>query len=134
MNEGELIRQFAEKYGLKVRLDEDLTHIIPGRRVQRTAGHIYEYDDQRLGIMIVMTDNKGDISHYWSHQRRPLLAAGMDIVQDGDGEGAASFDPDNQLQAKLAIKTARVKAKRILSDKQRAHALEALERAHRSKI
>src|SRR5215472_15844937 len=129
--EGDLIRQFAEKYGLKIRIDQDQTHIIPGKKVQRTAGHIYEYSDDQLGVMIVMTDLKGPISHYWRYQLPLLRKLNMQIVQNGDGEGSATFNPQNPAQSKLAIKIARVKPKRIMSDKQRNHAMEALQRAHK---
>jgi hypothetical protein len=43
----------------------------------------------------------------------------MVIRQDGDCEGTATFDPDNPAQVKLAIRYAKVRPKRQISDAQR---------------
>ncbi len=51
---------------------------------------------------------------------RQALAAGMVLRQSGDAEGCFSFDPANQQQARLAIRMAGTRAKRQMSDEQRA--------------
>jgi hypothetical protein len=89
MSEAALLRQFAAKHRLKTRVDVDGTTIIPGKR-----GHIYEYDPDAglLGVMFLPPgDHKGD--KRWSYARAKLQEAGSKIVQNADGEGAATFDP-----------------------------------------
>jgi hypothetical protein len=112
-----LIEQFAERYGLKTRTDEDGTVIIPGRKHKLLGGktfeninHIYEYDDENLGVMV----GTGSV-RTWNFRRKVMTELGMLIVQNGETEGAAIFDPKNQAQAKLAIREARVKPKRVMS-------------------
>lgn len=100
--EGVLLKKFAKRHRLKLRLDEDNTHIIPGR-----AGHIYEYGNHLLGVM-VMSDS-ALTAKWWSNRKRSLLAAGCTVVQDGDREGAVTFDPDNPEQIRTALRAARAK-------------------------
>jgi hypothetical protein len=97
---------------LKWRLDKDGTKIIRGK-----FGHIYEYDYGVLGV-IVMPDPPR--KRYWGCVRTSLHEAKMTtLVQDGDGEGAALFDPENPNQARLAIRVAGIKRKRRLTPAQR---------------
>lgn len=56
----------------------------------------------------------------WNSVRRTLEAAGMRIKQNGDVDGVALFDPANKAQARLGLKVARVKAKRVPSSAQLA--------------
>lgn len=114
------IQTFADKHRLRTRIDTDGTKIIPGR-----VGHIYEYDDDLLGVMVMPDPPR---VQYWGFARRNLKAVGCTVVQNGDGEGAATFDPENKQQAKLAIKVARIKRKRIMSEAQ----LDQLRRARES--
>jgi len=105
------ITAFATLLGLKVRVDEDGTKIIPGRH-----GHIYQYDDNLLGVMVMPDPPR---KRYWGCARTALLKAGFTLVQDGDGEGAAIFDPENPNQARPAIRVAGIKRKRRLPPAQR---------------
>lgn len=113
------IRNFAEQYNLKLQRDpNDGTDIIPGREGQ---SHIFEYDDQLLGVLILpYVHNPDATAHRWKAARAAFTAAGMVIRQNGDCEGTASFDPANPEQAKLAMRYARIKPKRRLSPEHRA--------------
>ena len=106
------IQQFATKHRLKTRIDDDLTKIIPGKGFS----HIYEYDDDLLGVMVMP---KPPRRQYWGYTKSLLVRNGFTVVQDGDGEGAATFDPNHPYQAKLAIKAAEIKRRRILSPEDR---------------
>src|SRR5262245_27127903 len=79
------ITPFATRLGLKIRVDEDGTKIIPGRH-----GHIYQYDNDFLGVMVIPNPPR---RRYWGCARTTLLKVGCKLVQDGDGEGAVIFDP-----------------------------------------
>jgi hypothetical protein len=111
------IQKFAEKYGLKTRIDEDETVIIPGRKHRVLGGqginHIYQHDGQLLGVMIGFPT-----ARMWNFSRRLLTQLGLKIQQDGDCEGSLTFDPANQTQAKAAIREAKVKPKRVMSEAQ----------------
>src|SRR6516165_5415545 len=101
------IQDFATKYRLHTRLDDDQTTIVPGK-----YGHIFDYDDDSLGVLIMP---KKPRLYYWGFRRTAFLQAGFTVTQNGDHEGAATFDPQNPAQAKLAIKSAGIKPRRIPS-------------------
>lgn len=108
----EEIQSFAAQHRLKTRVsEEDGTKIIPGK-----FGQIYDYGDGRLGVLVMPDPPR---PHYWGFVRAKLLAAGFVVVLDGDGEGAATFDPANPQQATTAIRVAGIKRKRVISQEQR---------------
>ena len=120
------IQRFATKHRLKTRIDDDLTKIIGGK-----VGHIYEYDDEHLGVIVIPEPPR---PAYWSHTRKTLIAAGFEVVQNGEGEGCAIFDPNNPEQVKLAIKAAKVKRRRVMSEAQLASITKARESLRSGKI
>ena len=91
------IQEFADNHRLKTRIDDDLTKIIPGK-----IGHIFEYD-VLLGVMVMPNPPR---RNYWGYVRASLIEAGFQVVQDSDSEGAATFDPTNPKQIKLAVRVA----------------------------
>jgi hypothetical protein len=42
-------------------------------------------------------------AYRWNRARAAFIAAGMEITQNGDYEGCATFDPGNATQVKEAI-------------------------------
>lgn len=104
-------QQFADGHRSKTLIDDDGTKIIPGR-----FGQIYEYSNDLLGVLVMPDPPR---RRYWGCVRTTLLEAGFNLVQDGDGEGAATFDPNHPIQAKAAIRAAGIKRKRRLSPAQR---------------
>jgi len=117
MAENTTIREFAERHRLRVRHDEDRTWIIPGR-----YGHLWD-DGDRLAVTIF---GEHATKTLWTYRRRACLAAGMELVQDGDAEGTLMFDPSNAEQAQAAIRAAGVKRRRTLSPAQREVAMRGL--------
>ena len=112
-----MLETFASKYRLKARRNpvDDGAPIIEGRQ-----GHIYEYSDAELGVLFL--PGKW-CPKTWGNFRRKAEALGMTIRQDGDSEGALSFDPSHKEQAKLAIQIAAVRPKRQLAPEHRAKLL-----------
>ena len=122
------LSDFAMTYSLKLRRDPgDDTDIIPGRRGK---SHIYDYGDGHFGVMMMPETGA---SHLWTSARRAFKAAGMDIVQNGDDEGAAIFDPTNPEQVRVALRHADVRPRRGSSDKQVAAFSKAREMATRNR-
>lgn len=106
-----MLKTKPTKYRLRVSTDKgDNTESIGGR-----FGNIYEYDSERLAMMY-LSDSVGKANN----RRRECEESGMEIVQDGDTEFAAASDPGDPKQAKLAIRVAGVKTKRVPSDAQLA--------------
>jgi hypothetical protein len=103
-------RLFAEKYRLKTKRDECGERIMPGR-----VGQIYEYGAGRFGCMVMASS-----ARYWNAARRKLVTAGCQVIQNGDTEGTALFDPEDANQVKVATQVVRAKRKRVLSESQRA--------------
>jgi hypothetical protein len=55
----------------------------------------------------------------WVNARRKLEAVGCTILQDGDQEGAATFNPENPAQARLVLRLVGCKRKRRQTGKGR---------------
>ena len=115
------LRQTADVYRLRVKRDECGDPFIPGRR-----GKLYVYDESLLAVLFASSSKIA-----WSRTRRKLLGAGFALIQDGDTEGTASFDPLKPEQATLAIKVAGVKSRRRVSPETRAR-LACLSKSRRS--
>ena len=112
------INTFGLKHHLIVCRDSsDYTDVIQGRG----SSGLYELDDDQLAIMIMPVAQHGKI---WAAYRRAFEKAGMTILQDGDAEGSAAFDPDNPIQSKLAIKACGARKTRKLSSQRRAKLLQ----------
>ncbi len=108
------ITEFAQRHRLQVNRDtRDGTTIIPGRKGE---SHIFEYDDELMGVLVM--PNAGT-AHWWNAARAAFLSAGMQITQDADGEGVATFDPENPEQVRLALQYADVKRRRSVSEAER---------------
>lgn len=104
------LQDFSARERLKTRIDADGTLIALGK-----LGHIYEYDDQHLGVIVIPSTPR---KQYWRVTRTRLVRLGFVVVQDGDREGAAYFDPSSPEQEKAAIRAAGVRRKRQLSPAQ----------------
>ena len=105
------IQHFADLHRLHFHIAADGTKFIPGRH-----GDISDWGDQLFGVT-VMVDNGS--SRRWSYLRAALLRASFHLVQNGDTEGSATFDPLNPIQSKLAIQFAGIKRIRHLSESER---------------
>lgn len=117
IEERKQLQKFATQYRLKIKLDDDQTHIILGKK-----GQIYEYGN---GLLAVIADCPTKKS--WTFMRQRWQKAGLVIRQNSDNEGTATFDPQNVEHSRLAISSAGIKFRRILSPAQR----ESLERARK---
>lgn len=102
----EHIQAFAEKHGCRQPKKDDCGDFnLQGRR-----GEIYTYGPMSLGVTVT-----GPNRLYWNKWRESFLSAGLRIVQNGDCEGAALFDPDNESQTKLALEAIQPYRKRKLT-------------------
>jgi hypothetical protein len=111
---------FAGHHRFKIRQDACGDQIVPGRQ-----GHVFEGYASGLGVCVQFETPKK-----WTFAKKAMLAAGLQIRQDGDTEGIAVFNPEDRNQARVAIKFAGVKPKRQISPEQKvvlaqraAHAL-----------
>ena len=147
---------FAEKYRVKTRRDECGDTVIlgkrwkeqpesrdmdPGRRGKLQYGHqIFECGDGRLGLWLMFyVDNGREIggsgkTAKWPNAKKKLIAAGFTVIRDGDAEGIAVFDPENNDQARLALKLAGVRVRRRLSEEQRKLVADRLMVARRERL
>jgi hypothetical protein len=130
----ETIKSFAEIYRVRVKQDDCGELIIPGS-LRGTSGrldsssHIYDHgDSRRFGVLLTFGTKRG-----WHFAKRRLLAAGFTLGQDCDTEGTALFDPQNHLQARLALRLARIRAIRTLSPEQRQKMADRMRNARRFK-
>jgi hypothetical protein len=118
-----VLERFAKEHRLKTTTQDGET-TIPGRQ-----GHIYARDDD-AGQLAVMFLPAGHHAKTWGNFRRVAVAEGMAVVQNGDAEGCLEFDRKNKAQVKMAIKIARVRAKRARTPEQVAKFLQVT-RKHR---
>ena len=96
------IQEFSKKMRLRAKLGEDGEAIVAGRR-----GEIYEYDSSLLGLLLMPRKK-----FVWVNARRKLEAVGCTILQDGDEEGAATFNPENPTQTRLVLRLVGCKRRR----------------------
>jgi hypothetical protein len=117
-NHEETIHAFAEQNRLRTCRETDGTTVIRGQ-----AGcHLYEYSDSELGLMI-LSDEEDTRTRRWTGIRKKCLAMGMTLRQNGEDEGALSFNPANRQQSRLAIRVTGVRPKRQLSPEHKAKLL-----------
>ena len=114
------LEHFAKTYRLALKRDDCGDYFVPGR-----LGQIYLYNAEELGVIVMPP---GDRAKVWPYARRRLTAAGCAVIQNGDTEGCALFDPEDVGQAKLAMKLAGVRARRRVSPECRARKVEQLAR------
>ena len=65
--------------------------------------------------MFIADGKKAPRTGLWNSFRAACVAAGMTARQTGDAEGAFSFDPEDDRQAKVAIKVIRARTKRRMT-------------------
>ena len=106
---------FAKQNRLTVRKDDCGDPVIRGK-----FGELYEYSDSLLGVMLITPVSKPPKPRHWYRYREAGQVAAMVLQQNGDAEGALSFDPKNAEQVKIALKLAGVKPKRRVSPEERA--------------
>ncbi len=103
------LQRFAEKYRLRVTKDSCGESIVQGRLYK--DANISEHD----GKLCMCWLTKESRTKKFNTVRAACLSAGMIIAQEGDNEAILLFSPENDFQAKLAIKGIRGRIKRILS-------------------
>jgi hypothetical protein len=115
------ISVFAQDQGFKVRRDGCDHPIIQGRTGDIFGG----YDGGLLGVYLNLPT-----ARKWNSARRAMQAAGLTLRQDAETEGVFAFNPEDKVQARVAIKFSGVKPKRQISPEQKvvlakraAHAL-----------
>lgn len=112
------VKDFAARHRLKLTKDgsgEDIEFIVQGRIGQSS---IYEYSDSELAVAFVTDGKKPPRTGLYNTFKAACVSAGMVLRQSGDAEGSFSFDPENDAQAKVAIRGVRAKAKRRISPEQ----------------
>lgn len=123
MSTAPLIERFAEQYRLKVRRDSCGDEIIPGKphKADRPEdrNHIYEHSDGRLGVYLSFPSARS-----WNARRTTALAAGFVLNQNAQTEGTLLFSPENEQQARLAIRLAGIKRIRKSTPEQLARLAE----------
>ncbi len=95
------IQEFSKKLRLRAKRGEDGEAIVAGRR-----GEIYQHGS--ILALLLMPRKK----FVWVNARRKLEAVGCTILQDGDEEGAATFNPENPTQTRLVLRLVGCKRKR----------------------
>jgi len=108
LQKGAILRKFAHKHRLKTSLDNCGELVVIGQQ-----GQIYEYSDTLLGVMFVSDEPH---PRRWAHFQKLARNVGLHPVQEGDSEGAFTFDPDEPEHARLAIRIAKVKKRRRSTD------------------
>ncbi len=117
------LKQFSERYRLKLRRDECGGLFVGGK-----LGLVYEYNPERLAILF-----RGDTKRQWHAAKKKLAAAGFQMMQDCDTEGTATFDPADAEQCQVAIQVVKAKTRRVMSPAGLAQLQTAREKAARNR-
>lgn len=100
------VETFAEQHKLRLRRDECGEQFILCRLEQ-----IFDHGDSRFGVMVLNDSPRG-----WGNARRSMEAAHFQIIQDGEDEGTALFNPADRQQVKMAFKVAKPCRRKKLSE------------------
>ena len=120
------ITDFASKYKLHVTKDkQDDTLVIPG-----SIGQIYEYGPLELGVMILPPGDPKP--RLYTSIKKKCLSVGMTLLLDCQAEGTFSFDPEDEAQARMAIKVAQIRPKKRISEAHKEKLLAGLQRSKNS--
>lgn len=111
------IKDFAEKYKLALRRDEEGEYVIPGKLGK---SHIYKYSDKLFAFIVIP---KSGSPTMWNKVKK--LCKSLKTLQSGDSEGTMAFDPKNSEERKLAFIAISVKRRRKISDEHKAKLLAA---------
>ena len=113
------IKEFAERYRLRLAKDDDGEPIIAGRPDQTS---IFEHAiDGSVFAAMFMTDGmKPPRTELFNKFKAACLTAKMTPSQIGDAEGTFLFDPNDRQQAVAAIKSAKARGKRRVNPEQAA--------------
>ncbi len=106
-----ILNNFAQQHRLTIGKDDCGDPIIPGK-----YGHLYKYSSIKLGVCIMSSSGN---RYRWNRTRAAFKAAGMNITQNGEQEGCATFDPKDATQVKTAILRAKVRTRRQVSPERR---------------
>jgi hypothetical protein len=77
---------------------------------------------------MILPSNDNPSPRLWNLVLAKCKPAGMTLRQNGDAEGAFSFDPENKQQVRLAINFAGVRPKKKISEAHKAKLLAGLRR------
>ena len=113
------LKAFATEHRCRRKTDECGDLNVLGRR-----GTIYEYGSGLFAATVI----GGRTAVWWNKHREALKTVGCKITQNGDTEGTALFDPENQEQVKAALEAIRAFRKRTMTDETRARLIESLQK------
>ena len=116
------IERFAKEYRLRVTRDSCNDPIILGRR-----GHLY-FDGAELCLMV--TDGKPANRSSWAAVGGELWLGDISPNEKGQRVQDVKITGIPLENARLAIRMAQIKPKRIMTDAQKAAATVALQKAH----
>jgi hypothetical protein len=78
--------------------------------IMAIAGHVSQKMLARYSTMQTTSPMPvPPLKRYWGCARTALPKAGLTLVRDGDGDGAALFDRENPNQARMAIRVAGIR-------------------------
>ncbi len=106
------LEMFAKKNQLRFTKDAYGDPVIEGRIGE---SNISEYSATEFSVAFVTEGKKPPRTGLFNTFKAACLDAGMILRQLGDAEGIFTFDPENDAQAKVAIRGIRAKAKRQIS-------------------
>jgi hypothetical protein len=113
------LKDFAERYRLRLAKDECDDLVVWGRP-DKTNIFEHAVDGSSFGVMFITDGRRPPRTGLWRKFQSACLAAGMTPLQVGDAEGTFLFDPEDDAQARVAIKAARAKIRRLLTPEQAA--------------
>jgi hypothetical protein len=124
------LKEFAEKHRVKVLCDSCSEPIIVGKRFAmdlsdrvENRSHIFGYARGIFAVMLLLPSRAS-----WNNARRKLTASGFEVRQSGEAEGTALFDPQNELQSKLAVQIIGAKRRRLVPLERRRVLIDRLSR------
>ena len=111
------LEQFAQQYRLKIKKDSCGDEVILGKMIagcEPDCHHVYQHGSFLAVYLNFPTKQR------WNTARKALEAAGSTALQVGECDGMVRFDGEAATVARLVLKLARCRVKRVLSEEQKA--------------
>jgi hypothetical protein len=109
-----ILDKFASKHNLRRKVLKDScgeSVIIIGKPPKprpEDCSHIFEHGEGKLGISLLFNS-----ARTWATAKARCLAVGMELHQDGETEGTFLFDPENEVQARVAKKETKAQKAKV---------------------
>jgi hypothetical protein len=103
------VEQFADFYHLKTQKNACREIVIPGK-----LGQVFHYGGEMFGILLEDASSGRSRARTLLSRRKAALKAGFHLIQEAECESVLLFGPNDEIQAKIAVRLVGARKKRVV--------------------